>query len=123
MKKLFSAFLCLTCLALVLSSCVKGSDNQTSGDDDGQNSTPEIVEPAYTPEFFTGYEKTDKSNPRAVAVMVNNITAARPQRGLSQADILVESKVEGGITRFMAIYSDYSKVTDLKEKSGILPFL
>lgn len=111
MKKLFSAFLCLTCLALVLSSCVKGSDNQTSGDGDGQNNTPGIVEPAYTPEFFTGYEKTDKSNPRAVAVMVNNITAARPQRGLSQADILVESKVEGGITRFMAIYSDYENVT------------
>lgn len=110
MKKFFSAFLCLTCLALVLSSCVKGSDNQTSGDD-GQNNTPEIVEPAYTPEFFTGYEKTDKSNPRAVAVMVNNITAARPQRGLSQADILVESKVEGGITRFMAVYSDYENVT------------
>lgn len=111
MKKFFSALLCLTCLALVLSSCVKGSDSQTSGDDDDQNSTPEIVEPAYTPEFFTGYEKTDSSNPRAVAVMVNNITAARPQRGLSQADILVESKVEGGITRFMAVYSDYSKVT------------
>lgn len=110
MKKFFSAFLCLTCLALVLSSCVKGSDNQTSGYD-GQNNTPEIVEPAYTPEFFTGYEKTDKSNPRAVAVMVNNITAARPQRGLSQADILVESKVEGGITRFMAVYSDYENVT------------
>ena len=76
MKKLFSAFLCLTCLALVLSSCVKGSDNQTSGDDDGQNSTPEIVEPAYTPEFFTGYEKTEKSNPRAVAVMINNTCLA-----------------------------------------------
>lgn len=111
MKKLFSAFLCLTCLALVLSSCVKGSDNQTSGDDDGQNSTPEIVEPAYTPEFFTGYEKTDSANPRAVAVMVNNIVQSRPQRGISQADILVESKVEGGITRFMAIFSDYENVT------------
>ena len=111
MKKLFSAFLCLTCLALVLSSCVKGSDNQTSGGDDGQNSTPEIVEPAYTPEFFTGYEKTDKSNPRAVAVMINNIVQSRPQRGISQADILVESKVEGGITRFMAIFSDYENVT------------
>lgn len=110
MKKLFSAFLCLTCLALVLCSCVKGSDNQTSGDD-GQNNTPEIVEPAYTPEFFTGYEKTDKSNPRAVAVMVNNIVQSRPQRGISQADILVESKVEGGITRFMAIFSDYENVT------------
>lgn len=111
MKKLFSAFLCLTCLALVLSSCVKGSDNQTSWDNDGQNNTPGIVEPAYTPEFFTGYEKTDKSNPRAVAVMINNIVQSRPQRGISQADILVESKVEGGITRFMAIFSDYENVT------------
>ena len=42
--------------------------------------------------------------------MVNNISAARPQRGISQASILFESKVEGGITRFMAIFEDYTEL-------------
>ena len=37
--------------------------------------------------------------------MVNNIVAARPQRGLSKADILFEIKVEGGITRFMPVFT------------------
>lgn len=39
-----------------------------------------------------------------VAVMVENSTAARPQSGLSQADLVYEILAEGGITRFMALY-------------------
>ena len=45
--------------------------------------------------------------------MVNNIVAARPQRGLSKADILFEIKVEGGITRFMPVFTDYKTVGEV----------
>ncbi|OGE37204.1 hypothetical protein A3B45_05295 [Candidatus Daviesbacteria bacterium RIFCSPLOWO2_01_FULL_39_12] len=41
---------------------------------------------------------------RPLAVMVENHTEARPQSGLSTADIIYEAVAEGGITRFMAIY-------------------
>lgn len=44
---------------------------------------------------------------RPVAVMVNNIKASLPQSGISAADIIYELPVEGGITRLMAVYSDY----------------
>ncbi|HVL64248.1 MAG TPA: DUF3048 domain-containing protein [Actinomycetota bacterium] len=40
----------------------------------------------------------------AVAVKIENDPAARPQAGLEYADIVFEERVEGGITRFMAIY-------------------
>jgi hypothetical protein len=40
----------------------------------------------------------------AVAVKVENSEAARPQSGLEGADVVYEEIVEGGITRFMAIY-------------------
>lgn len=40
---------------------------------------------------------------RPVAVMINNRSDSRPTRGLSQAD-LYEIMVEGGITRFMALF-------------------
>lgn len=40
----------------------------------------------------------------ALGVKVENIEAARPQAGLNKADIVYEEPVEGGITRFMAIY-------------------
>ncbi|MGI5835702.1 MAG: DUF3048 domain-containing protein [Chloroflexota bacterium] len=41
-----------------------------------------------------------------VAVMVENHVASRPQSGLSKADIVYEALVEGGISRFLAIYID-----------------
>lgn len=40
----------------------------------------------------------------AVAIKVENDPAARPLSGLEKADVVFEEVVEGGITRFMAIY-------------------
>lgn len=40
----------------------------------------------------------------AVAVKIENSPQARPQHGLERADVVFEEIVEGGITRFMAIY-------------------
>lgn len=50
---------------------------------------------------------------RPMAVMVNNITYSLPQYGIYGADILYECLVEGGITRLMAVYGDYTKVPDI----------
>ena len=47
------------------------------------------------------------SNSRPYAVMINNISVARPyQSGLQDAYIVYEMIVEGGITRMMAIFKD-----------------
>jgi len=40
----------------------------------------------------------------AIAVKVENLPQARPQWGLDSADIVFEEPVEGGITRFIAVY-------------------
>lgn len=50
---------------------------------------------------------------RPVAVMVNNLKDALPQYGIEQADIIYEIPVEGGITRLMAVYADYTSVPDI----------
>ena len=47
---------------------------------------------------------------RPVAVMVNNLQGARPQYGITQADVIFEIPVEGNITRLMALYADYTTV-------------
>ncbi|MCQ2417659.1 MAG: DUF3048 domain-containing protein [Oscillospiraceae bacterium] len=52
----------------------------------------------------------DAVGKRPVAVMVNNINVSLPQYGISAADIIYEMPVEGGITRLMAVYADYSAV-------------
>ncbi len=41
---------------------------------------------------------------RPLAVMIENHQEARPQSGLSSADIIYEAVAEGGITRFMAVF-------------------
>ena len=41
-----------------------------------------------------------------LAVMVENFVDARPQSGLDRADIVYEALVEGGISRFLAVYVD-----------------
>lgn len=50
---------------------------------------------------------------QAVAVMINNLKKAMPQKGISQADILYEIEVEGDITRCLAVFTDLSKVADI----------
>lgn len=49
---------------------------------------------------------------RPLAVMVENHTEARPQSGLSSADVIYEAVAEGGITRFMAIF--YCNLSDIQ---------
>ncbi|MBI2614031.1 MAG: DUF3048 domain-containing protein [Candidatus Levybacteria bacterium] len=41
---------------------------------------------------------------RPMGIMIENHQEARPQSGLSSADIIYEAVAEGGITRFLAIY-------------------
>jgi hypothetical protein len=53
---------------------------------------------------YTVPERESWSTRRPLAVMIENSQEARPQSGLSKADIVFEAVAEGGITRFMAMY-------------------
>ncbi len=50
---------------------------------------------------------------RPVAIMINNVKASLPQYGIAAADIMFEVVVEGGITRMMALYGDYTKIPNV----------
>ena len=47
---------------------------------------------------------------RPVAVMFNNLKAAQPQLGVSQADIIYEVPAEGGITRMLGVFQSLEGV-------------
>ncbi len=54
------------------------------------------------------YVKEKIAKQRPYAVMINNIEyAAKHHSGLSEASIMYEAKVEGGITRLMALFEDF----------------
>lgn len=64
----------------------------------------ELAEPAKCP--LSGVEPANESriDRPAVAVKIENNPVAYPLSGLEEADIVYEEQVEGGLTRFMAIY-------------------
>ena len=53
---------------------------------------------------LTGIGSSTEVKGRAVAVMINNHPAARPQSGLNKADMIYELLAEGDVTRFLAIF-------------------
>jgi len=55
-------------------------------------------------QLFTKQERDIWEKRRPLAVMIENHEEARPQSGLSYADIVYETVAEGGITRFMGVY-------------------
>jgi hypothetical protein len=73
---------------------------------------PRPAPPAISPETgnqlvspFTG--EPVKSLGPVLAVKIDNLAAARPQTGLTRADIVYVLQVEGGLSRFMAVYSSH----------------
>lgn len=67
-------------------------------------------EPVCNPLTGEPLANEDAVNNRPVAVMLNNIHVAMPQHGVSQADMIFEYNVEGGITRMVGFYQDVSQV-------------
>lgn len=53
---------------------------------------------------LTGVAAEEVADRPALAVKIENAPQARPQTGLEQADVVWEEVVEGGITRFVAVY-------------------
>lgn len=95
-------------MAVLLTACseepkkVNGHNgNHQSGNI--QKDAEQISSMAYTYPL-TGLTSKKESVDRAIGVMINNHPAARPQSGLSQADIVYEVLAEGDITRFLAIF-------------------
>src|SRR5690606_10879008 len=93
----------LTIAALALTGCASSAPREA-----GTPSTaPTTVAPtpAAVPTWpLTGVPVDDAEARPAVAVKVENTAMARPQTGLEEADVVWEEMVEGGITRFNAVF-------------------
>lgn len=115
LKKLL-LFSMMLMLAFAFVACGKKADADTEMETETETETEtEVVELPVTPgntNLLTGLPTlTDEAvGKRPVAVMVNNVKASFPQYGVAQADIIFEVPVEGGSTRFMALYGDYTQV-------------
>lgn len=73
--------------------------------------TPEPTPPPFTAPL-TGIGRATEAASRPIAVMVNNFSAARPQSGLTNADVIWEVLAEGGITRLVAVFQSTGAIAD-----------
>lgn len=100
----------LAAAAVLAGACSGGGD-----DDDKATATTAstTTTTAPTPAPLTGVLLTDSSvaSRPAITIKVDNGPQGRPQTGIEKADVLIEEKVEGGITRFLAVF--HSEDADL----------
>lgn len=92
--------------ALLAGAC--GGDKKEAAPDTKEATTTEAPAPPAAP--GTGAPLTGlagdpaKLGRPALIVKIDNAPKGRPQAGINQADVVVEEGVEGGITRFAAIF-------------------
>ncbi len=91
---------------LLLSACSSAAPttHQASDKVKPTTTTTSTVPPPPCP--LTGVPAPGGSVPQrpAMAVKIDNYPAGRPQSGLDKADVIFEEPVEGGITRFAAVF-------------------
>ncbi|MFD0619662.1 DUF3048 domain-containing protein [Paenibacillus sp. GCM10027629] len=72
---------------------------------------------------LTGLPTAEPVTARPIAVMINNMSKARPQSGLTHADMLYEVLAEGGITRIVAIFQSENFQEPIGPIRSIRPYL
>lgn len=77
-----------------------------------ETTAPVVIDYPYSNPLTGEGQMTEQLN-RPYAVVINNIKAALPHHGVSQADIIYEMLAEGGITRCLAVFTDISGVEKL----------
>ena len=104
-KKPILITICIVALLAITASVLWVSGVFASDNEEKSNNNEEVV--PNEPEEKTLQIVDTNSTSRPYAVMINNINVARPlQSGLQDAYIIYEIIVEGGITRYMALFLD-----------------
>ena len=126
-NKRWMAALTLAVVVLSLTGCQSQKVNAVDAAKEGKTAANKIVaaltqvKPQVEPQvagninLLTGMPDLtpEAIGKRPVAVMVNNVKKAFPQYGIEDADVIFEIPVEGGDTRFMALYGDYTTMPEI----------
>lgn len=123
-------------LVLVLAACGPAQESAPSESPDPSPTAAPAVSPAPDSSPQPTPVPPEKVNPltglalegeataaqRPVAIMLNNLKAALPQQGNSQADILYECLAEGGITRMLGVYQSMENVGEVGSIRSSRPY-
>ena len=131
MKKRALAMLLAVWMVLALAACGGKPDSEPEPEPGATAEPVPVPEPEPEPEPdvpeganpLTGAPmEPEYENLRPIAVMLNNLKSAQPQLGVSQADIIYEVPVEGGITRMLGVYQSVEGVELLGSVRSARPY-
>ena len=135
-RKLVSAMLILT-MTLSLAGCGKKEEAALAEDDAAEVTEQEevevlddsaafwdqVAEDGRVRSYLSGEWVDPKyGRQRPVAVMIENTKACLPQYGIGNAKVIYECVVEGGITRMMAIFDDYTGLEQIGNVRSSRPY-
>jgi DUF3048 family protein len=91
-------------LFLAGSACSRGPGEEAAGAADSSDGATATTADPRAPLTGVIDGTGDTKGRAALAVKIDNAPKARPQAGLEEADVVFEEVVEGGVTRFVAIF-------------------
>ena len=94
----------LAVLALLVGGCTKKEEPVAASPSPVEPSESPSPEPPPPVAPLTGEELDEQFERPVLAVKIDNASAALPPDGIEDADIVFEEEVEGGITRFLALF-------------------
>jgi hypothetical protein len=98
-----SIFSFIIVASLALGGCAAGDEPQEV--DEVAESAAEAVEADVPRHPLTGFELGGESvSGPSIAVKIDNTADGRPQVGIAAADVVFEELVEGGVTRYLAMF-------------------
>lgn len=120
MKRFIAVLLALVMSMALLSGCGKTAlvPAATESPSPTPTATPTPIINPLTGETVD----TDISMVRPYAIMINNISVAQPQVGVSNADIIYEVLAEGGITRMMAVFDSVKGIEKIGSMRSLRPY-
>ena len=139
MKKRAVTLLTLLAVSANLMACGGSDATESSAENDAEQIEAEVTaqtenadteEEEVLPEGKYRSELTNEliddslKDQRPIAVMVDNESIALPHYGLSHADVVYEmmnSTLNGRITRFMALFKDYESVDQIGSIRSVRP--
>ncbi|HWH31802.1 MAG TPA: DUF3048 domain-containing protein, partial [Egibacteraceae bacterium] len=108
----------LFAVALTLTACGGGEPEPEPTPSETEPTPSPTPEPELAPLTGEEVESTGILDRPVVAVKIDNASPARPQAGLGAADVVFEELVEGGYTRFLALYQSQAPETAGPVRSG-----
>ena len=68
------------------------------------------------------YIPQEEKNAFPLAIMIDNHSDARPPSGLEKANLVFEAEVEGGITRYLAIFASNDNISEIGPIRSARPY-